>query len=89
MNEAKSQPSIGVYFVSTNIAFTIHGYFCKVITEMANTSGRDYVKQYDIRTKERVKIARDLARGNLPINVLHATATVPVGPNARNIMVFM
>ena len=33
------------------------------MTEMANTSGRDYVKRYDIRTRERLKIARDLARG--------------------------
>jgi hypothetical protein len=46
--------------------YVINAYgFCgqSVITEWAPTSGRDYMKQETIRTMERLKMARDLARG--------------------------
>ena len=41
-----------------------------VVTEMAPTGGRDYVKQNEIRSQERLKIARDLARGLADIHAL-------------------
>jgi hypothetical protein len=39
--------------------------FCgqSVLTELAPTGGRDYVKQNEIRSRARLKIARDLAQG--------------------------
>ena len=39
--------------------------FCgqSVLTEFAPTGGRDYIKQNELRSRERLKIARDLARG--------------------------
>ena len=39
--------------------------FCgnSVITEFASSGGRDQIKSYDIRNRERLRIARDLAKG--------------------------
>jgi len=41
-----------------------HG-FCgpSVLTEKADRGGRDHVKSYDLRNRDRLKIARDLAQG--------------------------
>jgi hypothetical protein len=46
--------------------------FCSqsVVTEYAPTSGRDYIKQPEVRTRERLKIARDLARGLADLQAL-------------------
>ena len=46
--------------------------FCgqSVITEFASSTGRDYVKRYDIGSRERMRIARDLARGLADIQAL-------------------
>jgi serine/threonine protein kinase len=46
--------------------------FCgqSVLTEFASTSGRDHVKRYNLRNKERFKIARDLAYGLADIQAL-------------------
>jgi serine/threonine protein kinase len=50
----------------TSSPYTVNEYgFCSqsVLTEWAPTGGRDHVKSYDIKSRERLKIARDLARG--------------------------
>jgi hypothetical protein len=50
----------------TSSPYTVNEYgFCSqsVLTEWAPTGGRDHVKSYDIKTRARLKIARDLARG--------------------------
>ena len=55
-----------------------HG-FCgqSVVTEFAESAGRDFVKRYDIGSRERMKIGRDLARGLADVQALqplpHAT----------------
>jgi hypothetical protein len=41
-----------------------------VVTEFATSSGRDYVKRYDIRSRDRLKVARDLARGLADLQAL-------------------
>ena len=46
--------------------------FCgqSVVTEYADTLGRDYVKRYDIGSQERLRVARDLARGLADVQAL-------------------
>ena len=46
--------------------------FCgqTVVTEFAELSGRDFVKRYDIGSQERLRVARDLARGLADIQAL-------------------
>lgn len=46
--------------------------FCgqSVVTEFAASTGREYVKRYDIGSRERLKIARDLARGLADVQAL-------------------
>eukprot|EP00536_Pseudo-nitzschia_multiseries_P015098 jgi/Psemu1/216852/e_gw1.820.11.1 len=46
--------------------------FCgqSVLTEFAESSGRDHVKRYDIGSRDRMRIARDLARGLADIQAL-------------------
>jgi hypothetical protein len=46
--------------------------FCgqSVVTEFAELSGRDFVKRYDIGSQERLRVARDLARGLADIQAL-------------------
>jgi hypothetical protein len=46
--------------------------FCgqSVVTEFAASTGRDYVKRYDIGSRERMRIARDLARGLADVQAL-------------------
>ncbi|KAL3923309.1 MAG: hypothetical protein SGILL_001730, partial [Bacillariaceae sp.] len=46
--------------------------FCgqSVITEYADSSGREYVKRYDIRNRDRLRVARDLAHGLAEIQAL-------------------
>ena len=46
--------------------------FCgqSVVTEFASSTGRDHVKRYDISSRERTKIARDLARGLVDVQAL-------------------
>eukprot|EP00980_Cylindrotheca_fusiformis_P027411 scaffold20339_cov128-Cylindrotheca_fusiformis.AAC.11 len=57
----------------TSSPYTVNEYgFCSqsVLTEWAPIGGRDHVKSYDIRNRERLKIARDLARGLADIQSL-------------------
>eukprot|EP00934_Nitzschia_sp_Nitz4_P001848 Nitzschia sp. Nitz4//scaffold37_size175936//46004//47650//NITZ4_002036-RA/size175936-processed-gene-0.38-mRNA-1//1//CDS//3329549758//1848//frame0 len=46
--------------------------FCgqSILQEWAPSGGRDYVKDYDVRNRERLRIARDLARGLADIQAL-------------------
>ena len=46
--------------------------FCgqSVITEFAASTGRDYVKRYEVGSRERMRIARDLARGLSDVQAL-------------------
>jgi hypothetical protein len=53
--------------------YVIDAYgFCgqSVVTEWAPSGGRDYVKSYDIRSRQRLRIARDLARGLADLQAL-------------------
>lgn len=53
--------------------YVVNSYgFCgqSVVTEFAASTGRDYVKRYDIKNRERLKIARDLARGLVDVQAL-------------------
>lgn len=53
--------------------YVVNAYgFCgqSVITEFASSTGREYVKRYDINSRERMKIARDLARGLSDVQAL-------------------
>jgi hypothetical protein len=51
--------------------------FCgnSVITEWASSGGRDQVKSYDLRNRERLKIARDLAQGLADVQALRHLET--------------
>jgi serine/threonine protein kinase len=54
--------------------YIVNAYgFCSqsVLTEMAHTTGRDYIKQNEIRTRHRLKMARDLARGLADLQAFH------------------
>lgn len=53
--------------------YVVNAYgFCgqSVLTEFASSTGRDYVKRYDIGSRERMRIARDLARGLADVQAL-------------------
>ena len=53
--------------------YVVNAYaFCgqSAVTEFASSTGRDYVKRYDIGSRERMKIARDLARGLADVQAL-------------------
>jgi hypothetical protein len=52
--------------------------FCgqSVVTEYATSSGRDYVKRYDISNRDRLRIARDLAHGLADIQALRPSVMV-------------
>ncbi|KAG7367925.1 protein kinase domain containing protein [Nitzschia inconspicua] len=53
--------------------FVVDAYgFCgqSVLTEYASSSGRDYIKRYDVRNKERLRMVRDLAFGLADIQAL-------------------
>lgn len=57
--------------------YVVNAYaFCgqSVVTEYAPSSGRDYVKRYDIHSRDRLKIARDLIVGLADIQALHPNA---------------
>ncbi|VEU36655.1 unnamed protein product [Pseudo-nitzschia multistriata] len=58
--------------------------FCgqSVVTEFAEVSGRDYVKRYDIGSRDRLRIARDLARGLADIQALRALPHAELLANA-------
>jgi len=63
--------------------------FCgqSVVTEFAKSSGRDYVKRYDIGSRDRLRIARDLARGLADIQALQALPHVAMVANATTVTV--
>ena len=63
--------------------------FCgqSVVTEFAKSSGRDYVKRYDIGSRDRLRIARDLARGLADIQALQALHHAAMVANATTITV--
>lgn len=42
-----------------------------VLTEYAPTGGREYVKSYDLKSRQRLKIARDLAQGLADLQALN------------------
>ena len=64
--------------------------FCSqsVMTEYAPTSGRDYIKQPKIRTRERLKIARDLARGLADLQTLRPLHDYHKAGNQKLLSVF-
>jgi hypothetical protein len=57
----------------TASSYVVDAYgFCgqSVVTEFASSTGRDYVKRYDIGSRDRMRVARDLARGLADIQAL-------------------
>ena len=57
----------------TGSPYVVNAYgFCgqSVVTEFASSTGREYVKRYDIGSRERMRIARDLARGLADVQAL-------------------
>jgi Protein kinase domain len=53
--------------------YVVNAYgFCgqSVLTEYASSTGREYVKRYDVRNKERFRVVRDLAFGLADIQTL-------------------
>jgi serine/threonine protein kinase len=66
-----------------------HG-FCgqSVATEYAPKSGRDYIKQPEIRSTERLKIARDLARGLADLQALRPLHDYHKRGNQKSLTVF-
>lgn len=61
--------------VLTASPYVIDAYaFCgqSILQEWAPSGGRDFVKSYDIRNRQRLKIARDLARGLADLQALQA-----------------
>jgi hypothetical protein len=64
--------------------------FCSqsVMTEYAPTSGRDYIKQPEIRTRERLKLARDLARGLSDVQALRPLHDYHKPRNQKSLFVF-
>lgn len=57
----------------TASSYVVNAYgFCgqSVLTEYATSTGRDYVKRYDVRNSERLRVARDLAFGLADIQAL-------------------
>ena len=60
--------------------YIVNAYgFCgqTVITEFATSTGRDYVKRYDIGSRDRLRVARDLAQGLADIQALKPLIHAP------------
>jgi hypothetical protein len=60
--------------------------FCgqSVVTEFAASTGREYVKRYDIGSRERMRIARDLARGLADVQALQPMPHDKIVANTKN-----
>jgi hypothetical protein len=60
--------------------YVVNAYgFCgqTVITEFATSTGREYVKRYDIGSRDRLRVARDLAQGLADIQALKPLIHAP------------